>query len=34
MSKIAAKIAVNMDKEGDHFMAKEYCVFLWKSQTM
>lgn len=27
MSKIAAKIAINMDKDGQHFMAKEYCFF-------
>ena len=27
MSKIAAKIAIDMDKECDHFMAKEYCFF-------
>ena len=27
MSKTAAKIAINMEKEGDHFMAKEYCFF-------
>ena len=27
MSKIAAKIAINMDKDGGHFMGKEYCFF-------
>ena len=27
MSKTAAKIAIDMDKEGNHFMAKEYCFF-------
>ena len=27
MSKIAAKIAIDMEKGGDHFMAKEYCFF-------
>lgn len=27
MSKIAAKIAIDMEKECDHFMAKEYCFF-------
>ena len=27
MRKIAAKIAINMDKDGQHFMAKEYCFF-------
>lgn len=27
MSKIAAKIAINMDKDGQHFMGTEYCFF-------
>ena len=27
MRKIAAKIAIDMEKGGDHFMAKEYCFF-------